>query len=196
MDKNQKLLLGAGIVAVGAYLLWKSKQPKASMVGFNTKKKRKKGFVSNMPQDGKFANAGGVDLNRKLVNRKGFVTNTPQDGHFANIVGAKNDFANASGNDRAKAVRDMKDMKLSDRKSTNPVKPLPIKEEIKGQVFTNATGFFDVADNSWGKPTSAFVGASGSKYVKKPMPYGGMFNPAKDPFGNTYWTPESVGSHS
>lgn len=180
MDKNQKLLLGAGIVAVGAYLLWKSKN-KASLVGFNSgpdlnkKLVNRKSFVTNTPQDGKF--------------KKGFVTNKPQDGKFANIVGAKNDFANAVGlQDRSKAARDMK----SGKKSTNPVRPLPVKEEKIENVFSNANGFFDVADNSWGKPTSAFVGSNGSKYVKKPLPYGGMFNPAKDPFGNTYWTPESV----
>ena len=28
MDKNQKMLLGVAVVGVGAYLLWKSKQPK------------------------------------------------------------------------------------------------------------------------------------------------------------------------
>jgi hypothetical protein len=53
MDKNTKLLLGVGLVGVGAYLLMQSKKPKAttSFAGatFNDVVGNRRGFVSELP---------------------------------------------------------------------------------------------------------------------------------------------------
>lgn len=53
MDKNTKLLLGIGLVGVGAYLLMQSKKPKAttSFAGatFDDVVGNRRGFVSELP---------------------------------------------------------------------------------------------------------------------------------------------------
>jgi hypothetical protein len=53
MDKNTKLLLGIGLVGVGAYLLMQSKKPKAttSFAGatFNDVVGNRRGFVNELP---------------------------------------------------------------------------------------------------------------------------------------------------
>jgi len=88
MDKKTKLLVGAGIVGVGAYLLWKSKKSstpaitKASMVGFNS--------VGDVE---KFTNAEGSDfagVQPRMMSA---------DGDFAG-VGSQEKF-NAEGSDFA-----------------------------------------------------------------------------------------------
>jgi hypothetical protein len=90
MDKNQKMLLGVAVVGVGAYLLWKSKQPKKAFMnaggcpsGYTRTKNSNGVFVcdngkgsryrTNM--SGKMGADGvkGLDVSGKLVNRKRMV---------------------------------------------------------------------------------------------------------------------------
>jgi hypothetical protein len=53
MDKNTKLLLGIGLVGVGAYLLMQSKKPKATTsfagASFNDVVGNRRGFVNELP---------------------------------------------------------------------------------------------------------------------------------------------------
>jgi hypothetical protein len=65
MDKNTKLLLGVGLVGVGAYLLMQSKKPKTtSFAGatFNDVVGKRRGFVSELPaKDSTFTGFTGAE---------------------------------------------------------------------------------------------------------------------------------------
>ena len=106
MEKNQQILLGAAVLTIGGYLLWKSKQPKkATFMRMSGGKKPMVGLngVKGLDVSGKLVNrrrmvglngVKGLDVSGKLVNRKrmvGMINNDKvQEGPFKNLINSTN----------------------------------------------------------------------------------------------------------
>lgn len=148
MDKQTKLLLGVGLVGFGAYMLWKSQQPKTPKgfagADWNDVVGKRKGFVNELPaQDSKFnfnalAEAptptlqGTGKFQYFEKNKIAAVTPYPRFSGFVNELPAMD-----SGWVRADG------MQLAGLK-------------VQGKTTDNTTGkFYDVAEPRWSKYTGA-----------------------------------------
>lgn len=133
MDKKTKLLLGAGIVAVGAYLLLKSKKASpaltasapANLVGFDTGKFYDvKGGHAGVKNEGVFA-----DAVSKKEDKKSFA-NQPFNFAGAGVVGKKTvPFAEARGDRQVSA----------DGRASSFFKPETVKVGKDDGVFRKKT---------------------------------------------------------
>jgi hypothetical protein len=172
MDKKTKLWLGAGIVGVGAYLLWKSKQTaapaitKASMVGFNS-----------VGDNEKFTNAVGSDfagVEPRLMNANGDFAGVGDSEKF-NAGGPVGDgtanFKNQNGNQYSKEFFDVQDSNYANAlgwpwKKKKKGKTMSVTVEDLGGEYLSQNGnqyskeFFDVKGGKLGVESGLF---------KKPM---------------------------
>lgn len=191
MDKKTKLLVGAGIVGVGAYLLWKSKKSsapaisvaapaKASMVGFNS--------VGDVE---KFTNAEGSDfagVEPRVMNANGdFAGVQPR------VMNAAGDFAGVeprmisqNGNQYSKEFFDVKGGKLGVesglfKKPMTGKMPLVGTENDTPREKFNQTGKVKV-DKTLINRKSSLVGADGGFFAPKTAKFGkdqGIFGRAR-----------------
>ena len=105
MEKNQQILLGAAVLTIGGYLLWKSKQPKAAFMnasgcpaGMRREKNRNGVMVctdglrqirTNMSGKKSLNGVKGLDVSGKLVNRRRMVGMTGNRKGMVGMSGGK-----------------------------------------------------------------------------------------------------------
>ena len=140
MEKQTKLLLGVGLVGIGAYMLWKKGQPKAaSFAGrdFSDVVGNRKGFVSELPaKDSKF------NFNALASAPTPTLTGSGQYQHFTNELPVKK-----SGWVRADGMA-LAGMKVKGETTDGTVGKFYDVAEPKWSKYTGAE-FFDVKDKGW-----------------------------------------------
>jgi hypothetical protein len=139
MNKQTKLLLGVGLVGVGAYMLWKKNQPKTAFAGrdFSDVVGKRKGFVNELPaEDSKF------NFNALASAPTPTLTGSGQYQHFTNELPVKD-----SGWVRADGLA-LAGMKVKGETTDGTVGKFYDVAEPRWSKYTGSQ-FFDVKDKGW-----------------------------------------------
>jgi hypothetical protein len=164
MDKKTKLWLGVGVVGVGAYLLWKSKQPKATTSTTTGAAPAVKDFAS-VGDNEKFTNLAGGVMSDRMKSADGFAS-----------VGERMVSANGFGSVGARQIAATGGM----INSTDVVGARAGSQNAG--IFANKPFTGDVANMVGASGEKVFANQSGKFFDPRTAKYGqnqGVFAPSK-----------------